>query len=1357
MAKRKSSKRVHSAPGVYFKETEMKYATKSLGITTLGLAGETVKGPAFQPISISNWSEFQTYFGGTNTQKFKGSQYPKYELPYIAQEYLKQSKKLEVVRTLGFSGVNAGPAWVITATKTTKLNGYEYTKVEKGECKGGDEIVFPDSNLLSESQYVFDIPTPKRAEEINEGDKPYQFGTVGNYLYVIDGYKNKHHGVMLLDDDSEVYFERLPESIKKDYPTWESLKQAIADSNDITNAEGEITTEGEAEPFFWVDLSFIKNQQDDPSNHGKAIIIWTNENQEKQILSIIDLTDLDEKNQPISGKGINGGESGDDKNPKNYLIYTLSFFKNMIGDTTPVDLNNPDKKFVDGRFEVYQYGYLNRDKHGFEIVEETGIAYPYEYNTEVQELAFEGEFDIYNEIIPAEFANTVIGVLRSRGEHKHSVMTDEKDECGNPIYEYDGIHYYADKVYLEPSDSNELNDECNPGFNTITGDFNIDTVNYGKFTIVVERVNGLDAWGIEDISTFRYSVSLNPADKNYIIKVLGTNPEIGDAMVYVEELYDVALEQLIYNGKINTLNSELINYPAVNIVPEHEPVHDIITFDSSNLRKGDVGKRYIYTFTESLMNGIYVYVTTNNGKDWEPRVGSVGHIYTVVSIKEKGKTKYVYGEYRSADDTILRGTTKFTEFLLPFSYDSDVVEEQYILRNCVKILRDNMYYVYADFSGDDTANEGEVIPITLDFNNYKEEYRYASTPWIVSEIKGSGKNISLHKLFRFHTISDGNTANTEVKISIENIDPEYETFDVVVRSFNDSDLNPNVLERFGKCTLVPGDKNYLGYKVGTLDGVYVNQSAYITVEINEDDTTAQSIPCGFLGYPVRNYSGYGIFDFDKTGQNLSTAIKQPYVQFNTNLDEELSVKKQYFGMSDLIGIDADILSYKGVEAYNDTPAGLTPCFHLDARILNGMPKFENDEYFIEYVDGNKQTVSVDGISGYTWVTVDKNLTVENYSIEPRIGTSEVMESTIYEDKAARKFTLCFYGGWDGWDYYRTSRSNGDEFRANKYKGKLNKISGDGVMFSYMKNPETYGFSGETKVISSDYYAYLAAIKQLDNPKTVDINVFATPGIDYVNQSSLVNEVITMIEEERGDALYVVTTPDKPFGAGDSKSEMYTPQEAVFNLEDSDIDSNYVCTYYPWAQYLDQDNNQYIYLPITRDVVRNIAYTDNVAYSWYASAGWNRGDLNCVAPKRKLKLAEQDTLYDGRINYVNSFAQEGNKIWGDKNLQVHEGIMNRISKRRLLLRLKRELSVACVGLLFDPNDATMGESLKSAIKSVLEPIQVNRGIIDFKIELDESAEAKDRLELPAKVWIKPTQMLEYIPIELAVTPNGVSFE
>ena len=90
-------------------------------------------------------------------------------------------------------------------------------------------------------------------------------------------------------------------------------------------------------------------------------------------------------------------------------------------------------------------------------------------------------------------------------------------------------------------------------------------------------------------------------------------------------------------------------------------------------------------------------------------------------------------------------------------------------------------------------------------------------------------------------------------------------------------------------------------------------------------------------------------------------------------------------------------------------------------------------------------------------------------------------------------------------------------------------------------------------------------------------MFATPGIDYVNQTLLVNEIIDIIEEERGDSLYIVTTPDKPFGAGDSKVEMYTPEEAVSNLDASEIDTNYACTYYPWEKYFDGSNNQYIYL------------------------------------------------------------------------------------------------------------------------------------------------------------------------------------
>ena len=106
---------VHVSPGIYSREIDLNYAVKSLGITTLGVVGETQRGPAFQPMMIENWRDFQSMFGGTSTEKFAGSQYPKYELPYIAKSYLTESNQLQVCRVLGLSGYNAGPAWAITA------------------------------------------------------------------------------------------------------------------------------------------------------------------------------------------------------------------------------------------------------------------------------------------------------------------------------------------------------------------------------------------------------------------------------------------------------------------------------------------------------------------------------------------------------------------------------------------------------------------------------------------------------------------------------------------------------------------------------------------------------------------------------------------------------------------------------------------------------------------------------------------------------------------------------------------------------------------------------------------------------------------------------------------------------------------------------------------------------------------------------------------------------------------------------------------------------------------------------------------------------------------------------------------
>jgi hypothetical protein len=109
-----STDRIFVSPGVFTSEKDLTFVTRQVGVTTLGLLGETPKGPAFEPVFISNYDEFISYFGGLNSEKFKGNGFQKYELNYIAKSFLTQTNQLYVSRVLGLSGYDAGNAWSIT-------------------------------------------------------------------------------------------------------------------------------------------------------------------------------------------------------------------------------------------------------------------------------------------------------------------------------------------------------------------------------------------------------------------------------------------------------------------------------------------------------------------------------------------------------------------------------------------------------------------------------------------------------------------------------------------------------------------------------------------------------------------------------------------------------------------------------------------------------------------------------------------------------------------------------------------------------------------------------------------------------------------------------------------------------------------------------------------------------------------------------------------------------------------------------------------------------------------------------------------------------------------------------------------
>lgn len=582
------------------------------------------------------------------------------------------------------------------------------------------------------------------------------------------------------------------------------------------------------------------------------------------------------------------------------------------------------------------------------------------------------------------------------------------------------------------------------------------------------------------------------------------------------------------------------------------------------------------------------------------------------------------------------------------------------------------------------------------YDDYLQEYKPAVTPYVVSELRGN----NILKLFRFWTISDGNAANEQFKISIRNIKLDTKEFDVVIRAYYDTDAQPTILESFSKVTMDPTSTNYIARRIGTLDGEYPSKSTYVLIEMDTTSDTSDAFPAGFIGYPHRDYQ-----------INSNATVKDPILTYKTSYGAFENKRKFYLGLSETMGIDSDFFDYKGVPTTAPYAwTALTEGFHMDISATGAT--IDNVSYLFD--TGNAQFRTESGVIG-----------------------------TDYEKLYARKFTFAPFGGFDGWDVYRTRRSNLDSFLINGSNGIKGLASG-----AFTNRTLTNGDLG----INSDYYAYLEAIWTFRNPEAVNVNVFATPGIDVMNNSNLVETTIEMVEEDRADSLYIVTTPDTD-GGGD----VMTAEDISDYYSDGSFDSNYTCTYWPWIQVNDTENNVYIWMPATRDVVRNIALTDNIAFPWFAVAGIQRGDVDAIQARKKLTLSERDSLYENRINPIATFTTDGIKIWGNKTLQVKDTALNRINVRRLLLQARKLISAVAIRLLFEQNDTVVRNQFLALVNPILDNIRAQRGLVDFRVVLSNDPEDIDRNQLTGQIFLKPTRALEFIQLEFVIMNTGASFD
>ena len=575
--------------------------------------------------------------------------------------------------------------------------------------------------------------------------------------------------------------------------------------------------------------------------------------------------------------------------------------------------------------------------------------------------------------------------------------------------------------------------------------------------------------------------------------------------------------------------------------------------------------------------------------------------------------------------------------------------------------------------------------VNVESDNFVKEWDTPGSSIVVSEVRG-GK---VSDLFQILTVSDGNSANYEVKVTIQDIDLDTGEFNVLVRDFNDTDANQVVLEKYTRCSMNPDMPGYIGRKIGTSDGEYELRSKYIMLVLSEDHPV-DAIPAGFKGFTTKDKIGGVTFKtkyYDAGDVLFYDADGTPQI---TNGDK---VKRTTLGFSTdaHFKYDNDMLVYKGADA-----SGLIYGFHLSSNAenilaTNGDKIFKTTEYDLEGSDKGK-----------------------------------------LETSAFRKFTMPVFGGFDGFDIYRNVKTLGDAY----IFGKL----------TYSKNHADNGGVFSDTVANSDHYAFLKGVETFSNPEAVDINLFATPGINWNDHSALVTKTIEIIENDRADSLYVIDSPN-----------FTTTNETVTALDDLGLDSNYSATYWPWIQVRDTDNATQLYIPPTGEVLKNIALTDNVSYPWFAVAGYSRGLVNSIKAAKKLTLDDRDELYKNRINPIATFSDTGTIIWGNKTLQIRESALDRINVRRLLLRARKLISAVAVRLMFEQNDEQVRNEFLRLVNPILESIKKERGLFDFRVSVSNDPEDIDANTLRGKIYIKPTRALEFIDVEFIITPTGASFE
>ena len=734
-----------------------------------------------------------------------------------------------------------------------------------------------------------------------------------------------------------------------------------------------------------------------------------------------------------------------------------------------------------------------------------------------------------------------------------------------------------------------------------------------------------------------------------------------------------------------------------------------------------------------------------------------------------------------------------------------------------------------DKSPDGTTGRmyGVILPVkdaTNSGNEYQMAARAAQTGWVISQdlrqtagnltessanaisFDPEGNNVS--QLFKFHSLSEGEWEQRNLKISIEKIVAprdnfnKYGTFSVVLRKMEDNDKAQKIVERYDNLNLNPNSPDYIARRIGDMYevwddtrrrlqtyGSFENMSKFIRIEMANDVETGQAnpelIPFGFFGPVVYNH-----------------------FQLETNQTDDAfeTAEGAVISGSSLVRAGANNITNAALTASNivqvspiDSPDALSEGGFLDCKFEFPSHRLVEDSSEFGLADHRMIYFGMDTTkSGSQQLAFDRSNIDIAYPLSKDVASSFAPDSvsttsyvfTLDNVSGSSVNTDASAGVYDRFYYVSGSRAAGDSITAasGSYKSLLSAFEDvGGARFTMPLFGGFDGFdvtekepfnhraasgllrAGVTERNSSGYYSIKKGIDIVADPEFVEMNLAAIPGV--VNED-LTKHLIDVCEE-RADALAIIDplggyTPNTEDTTSEQSRTSTTAAKTVSdNMKARNINSSYGAAYFPWVQIRDSIRGNLLYVPPSVVGLGVLGASEAKSAVWFAPAGFNRGGLteggaglNVVGVRHKLTSEERDRLYENNINPIASFPSEGIVVFGQKTLQVTPSALDRINVRRLLIFVKKGMSKIAATTLFEQNINTTWAAFRARAENFLGSVKAGLGLESFKVVLDNTTttpELVDRNVMYAKIFLKPAKSIEFIALDFVVTNAGASFE